>query len=104
MRPLISLKLINNLQHVTQFLNPIVFAKDTNIFYSNSNINELFEIVHEELGNNFESLKVTLSKITFYEEVPFTLFCFKFFSQKSALESFHMKYIRIFRYHVKVRT
>ena len=104
MRPLISLKLINDLQHATKFLSPIIFAEDTNIFYSNSNINDLFEIGHEELGNNFELLKVILSKITFYKEVPFTLFCFKLFSQKIALESFHMKCIRIFRDHVEVCT
>ena len=39
---LISLMIVNGIQHVTKFLNPIMFAVDTNIFCLNSNINELF--------------------------------------------------------------
>ena len=49
--PLLSLIFVNDLQHVTKFLNPIMFAVDTNIFYSNSNIKELFENVNKELAN-----------------------------------------------------
>ena len=43
-----------------------------------------------------------LQKAKPWKEVLFTLFCFRFLSQKSALESFHMKYIRIVRDHVRV--
>ena len=48
---LLSLTFVNDLQHVTKFLNPIMFAVDANIFYLNSNINELFENVIKELAN-----------------------------------------------------
>ena len=43
---------VNDLQHITKFLHPIMFPEDTNIFYSNSNINELFDNVNKELANN----------------------------------------------------
>ena len=49
--PLLSLIFFNDLHHVTKFLSPIMFAKDTNIFYSNSNINKLLENVNKELAN-----------------------------------------------------
>ena len=39
---LLSLMFVSDLQHVTKFLNPIMFPDDTNIFCLNSNINELF--------------------------------------------------------------
>ena len=41
----------NDLQDVTKFLDPIIFADDTNLFYSSSNINKLFDNVNEELSN-----------------------------------------------------
>ena len=43
--------ILNDLQHVTKFLSSTMFAQDTNIFYSNGKINELFENVNNELGN-----------------------------------------------------
>ena len=49
--PLFSLIFVNDLQHVIKFLNPILFAVDTNIFYSNSNIKELFENVNKEVAD-----------------------------------------------------
>ena len=48
---LLSLIFANDLQHVTKLLNPIMFAVDTDIFYLNSDINELFENVNKELAN-----------------------------------------------------
>ena len=42
---------VNDLQHVTKFLDLIMFADDINLFYSNSNINELFENVNTVLVN-----------------------------------------------------
>ena len=35
-----------------------MFAEDTNIFYSNKNINRLLENVNKEQADNFERLKV----------------------------------------------
>ena len=42
---------VNDLQHVTKFVYPIMFPDDTNLFYLNSNINELFVNVNKELAN-----------------------------------------------------
>ena len=41
--------IVNDLQHVAKFLDPVVFADDSNLFYSNRNKNEIFEIVNKEL-------------------------------------------------------
>ena len=48
---LLSLIFVDDFQHVTNFLNSIVFAVEANIFCSNSIIKELFENVNEELEN-----------------------------------------------------
>ena len=56
--PLLSLKLVDDLQYITKFVIPIMFAEDTNVFSSNSNLNELFENVNKEVANDFEWLKV----------------------------------------------
>ena len=45
---IISLIFVNDLQHSKKFLDPM-FADNTNLFYSNSNINEIFENVYKEL-------------------------------------------------------
>ena len=42
---------VNDLQHVTKFLDLIMFADDINLFYSNSNINEFFGNVNTVLVN-----------------------------------------------------
>ena len=44
--PLISLIFVDDFQNVTNFLNSIMFAVETNIFYPNSLIKELFENVN----------------------------------------------------------
>ena len=49
--PLLSLIFVDDFQHVTNFLNSIMFAVETNIFYPNSIIKELFENVNKELAN-----------------------------------------------------
>ena len=41
----------DDLQYVTKYLDPIMFADDTNLFYSNNSISELFENVNKELAN-----------------------------------------------------
>ena len=49
--PLLFLIFVNDLNQATSILNPIMFADDTNLFYSNKNIDILFEIVNKELVN-----------------------------------------------------
>ena len=48
---LLSLIFLDDFQHVTNFLNSIMFAVETNIFYSNLNVKELFEKVNKELAS-----------------------------------------------------
>ena len=40
---------VNNLHKVTKYLEPIMFADDTNLFSSHKNIKTLFQIVNSEL-------------------------------------------------------
>ena len=51
---------------------------------------------------NFLQKELFLQKAKSWKEVPFPLFCFRFVSQKSALERFNMEYIRIVRDHARV--
>ena len=44
--PLLYLIFVDDFQNVTNFLNSIMFAVETNIFYPNSLIKELFENVN----------------------------------------------------------
>ena len=44
--PLLSLVSADDFQNVTNFLNSVMFAAETSIFYPNSIINELFENVN----------------------------------------------------------
>ena len=48
--PLLFLIFVNDLKKSTKFLDPIMFADDTNLFYSNKDINTLFKIANEELN------------------------------------------------------
>ena len=48
--PLLFLIFVNDLQKSTKFLDPKMFANDTNLFYSNKDINILFKIANEELN------------------------------------------------------
>ena len=49
--PLLSLIFVDDIcQHVTKFLNSIMFAVETNIFYPNSIIKKLFENVNNKLA------------------------------------------------------
>ena len=47
--PLLFLIFVNDLHKVTKYLDPIMFADDTNLFYSHKNITTLFQIVNSEL-------------------------------------------------------
>ena len=40
---------VNDLTNATNILDPIMFADDTNLFYSHQGIKTLFSIVNEEL-------------------------------------------------------
>ena len=46
---LLFLIFVNDLKNSTKFLNPIMFADDTNLFYTNKSIKVLFETVNKEL-------------------------------------------------------
>ena len=46
--PLLFLIYVNDLFKSTEILNPIMFADDTNLFFSNKNITTLFKTVNEE--------------------------------------------------------
>ena len=47
--PLLFLIFVNDLHKVTKYLDPIIFADDTNLFNSHKNIKTLFQIVNSEL-------------------------------------------------------
>ena len=47
--PLLFLLYINDLQLALDLLDPIMFADDTNFFYTNKDINTAFLKVHDEL-------------------------------------------------------
>ena len=47
--PLLFLILVNELKNSTELLDPIMFADDTNLLYTNKNIKVLFETVKKEL-------------------------------------------------------
>ena len=73
--PLLFLLYINDLPNVSNILDPIIFADDTNLFYSHHNIKELFTTVNKELqklGDWFTSNKLSLNikktKYTFFHK------------------------------------
>ena len=73
--PLQFLLYINDLPNVSNILDPIMFADDTNFFYSHHNIKELFTTVNKELqklGDWFTSNKLSLNikkiKYTFFHK------------------------------------
>ena len=66
---------VNNLHHASKVLNPIMFADDTNLFFSHSDINLLFEKMNKELANvcnwfnaNKLSLNVKKTKFSFFHK------------------------------------
>ena len=60
--PLLFLLYINDLQFASDLLDPIMFADDTNLFYSNEDINTAFLKVNDELQkiNEYECLSVSI--------------------------------------------
>ena len=49
--PLLFLIFINDLSHSTLLLEAILFADDTNLFYSHNNVKELFRTMNAELSH-----------------------------------------------------
>ena len=47
--PLLFLIDVNDLKSSSKILNPIMFADDTNLFYSHKNIKSLFDMMNKEL-------------------------------------------------------
>ena len=48
--PLLFLIFVNDLSNSTKVLDPVLFADDTNLFWSDSNIRTLFETTNQELS------------------------------------------------------
>ena len=49
--PLLFLLYVNDLHHASKVLNPVMFADDTNLLFSHSYINILFEKMNKQLTN-----------------------------------------------------
>ena len=74
--PLLFLLYINALPQVSKLLDPIMFADDTNLFYSRKDIHSHFNTVNNELSNishwfnsNKLSLNVDKTKFTLFQKV-----------------------------------
>ena len=75
LRTLLFLLYVNDLHHASKVLNPIIFADDTNLFFSHSDINLLFEKMNKEITNvsnwfnaNKLSLNVKNNKFSFFHK------------------------------------
>ena len=73
--PLLFLIYVNDLCSASNILDPIMFADDTNLFYSHQNISSLFMTVNNELdkiGECFKANKLSLNvkktKYTFFHK------------------------------------
>ena len=66
---LLFLFYVNDLHHSLKTLNPIMFADDTNLFCSHSDINILFEKMNKEMTNvswfNANKLSLNVKKLKF---------------------------------------
>ena len=84
--PLLFLLYVNDLKNASSVLDPIMFADDTNLFYTHSNIQKLFSIMNEELASinqwftsNKLSLNAKKTKYSFFhkpskkEDIPLML-------------------------------
>ena len=60
------------MHHAANLLNPIMFADNTNLFFSHSDINVLFGKVNKELINvsNWLSLNLEKTKYTLFQKSP----------------------------------
>ena len=76
LEPLLLLLYINDLPQTSKLLDPIMFADDTNLFYSGKDIHSLFNTVNNELSNishwlhsNKLSLNADKTKFTLFHKV-----------------------------------
>ena len=49
--PLLLLLYVNDLKNASSVLDPIMFADDTNLFYTDSSIQKIFSAMNEELAS-----------------------------------------------------
>ena len=73
--PLLFIIYVNDLSDVSKILEPIMFADDTNLFFTHKNIKELFQTVNSELDKVFQwfnanklSLNKDKTKYTFFHK------------------------------------
>ena len=73
--PLLFLIYINDIYNATDYLRAILFADDTNLFYSHKDVNILYNICNQELSGinewfkaNKLSLNVTKTKYTLFHK------------------------------------
>ena len=71
--PLLFLLYVNDLKNASNILDPIMFADDTNLFFTHKDIRYLFQIVNQELENinqwfvsNKLSLNIKITKYSFF--------------------------------------
>ena len=69
--PILFLIFVNDLHKVTKYLDPIMFADDTNLFSSHKNIKTLSQIVNSELKLVTEY--VLFHKVTMCDSLPLQL-------------------------------
>ena len=76
--PLLFLLYVNDLQKASNILKPIMFADDTNLFFSHKNIKNLFKTMNKELINiqewfnaNKLSVNATKTKYSFFHSLAF---------------------------------
>ena len=74
--PLLFIIYVNDLCNVSKIFEPIIFADDTNLFFSHKSIKELFHIANLELNKVFKwfnanklSLNKDKTKYTFFHKV-----------------------------------
>ena len=75
--PLLFLVYINDICNCSNILNFLLFADDTNIFYSNKDIKNIFEITNTELKKLSEWFKANKLSLN-VKKTKFTLFHRKF--------------------------
>ena len=72
-RPLLFLIYVNHLKDATKSLDSIMFADDTNFFYSHKNVKDLFYTVNSELEKISQWFKANKLSINI-KKTKFTLF------------------------------
>ena len=73
--PLLFLLYVNNFKNASNILDPIIFADDTNLFFTHKDVRYLFQIVNQELENikqwfisNKLSLNIKKTKYSFFHK------------------------------------